>query len=83
MVVDGSKGIKSYRRFLEDLWLDVRVAMAECEDAEMHHSESGSVLWIHYNRICGWCDEIEDRVEWYNAKTKCGRASVPGGPMPL
>ena len=59
---------KSYRRFLTDLLEGLQVAIAEAENAEWHHLNSGPAK-DQYNRLLTWELEVSGRLVRVNGIT--------------
>ena len=57
--------LKAYRRFLEDMILEVSAALAEAENLGWHHKLE-SPEGLHYLRLGTWAVELEKRMAWYD-----------------
>ena len=65
-------GIKSYRRFLQDLETDLSRAITDAEDAGWHHMDPGSAVGQHYLRCITWYQEVQARGAYYDIKRTRG-----------
>ena len=61
--------MKTYRSFLIGLLDELVEAIRICETREFHHFTGDTEEWKVYNRLCGWANEIHERLQFY-AKTK-------------
>ena len=57
--------LKSYRRFLTDLEVQLQSAIADLENLGFHHHAEGSPEFVHYLRCTTWLIEVNDRLVWY------------------
>ena len=60
--------MESYRTFLKGLLDGLVDAIQEAENLGWHHEQSGSPMWeyTHYLRLKTWCEEVDDRLKYYD-----------------
>ena len=69
-------GIKNYRRFLQELSLDLVGAIADAENKEWHHMAVGTSEFQVYMRLNTWMTEVEERLAYYDATKGPKKGSV-------
>ena len=57
--------MRSYPMFLELLLEQLQESVRQAENAGWHHEAAGTPTRFHYDRVCTWLAEIEERLRWW------------------
>ena len=54
--------MRSYIAFIRGLHEELIEGLREAENLGFHHAEAGTDVYVHYQRLVTWIDEVEERL---------------------